>query len=138
MPTFDQYEIPREVAYGIADAEGGKIGENNIYNIRAYDSNPQAALDFGSMEAAATAAAKLLSGQYQRSNGKTDTRYKDAYERRADPAEMLKLIMLAGFAGDPSTWKQRSAAQGGAGLKYDSWDSFVKDTPGWKKWSGNY
>jgi hypothetical protein len=140
LPTFQQYGIPPAVAYGIAGAEGGKIGSNNIYNLGAYDSNPQNAFHYDSPEAAATASAKLLSGRYELGtpgSGKFDTRYLDAYKLSNDPVATLHAIYQAGYAGDPKTWKARSIATGGAGKYFDDWDEFVRSTPAWKKWFGS-
>ena len=133
--TFDIHQIPRSIAYGIAAGEGGKIGDNNLYNIAAYDSNPQSAIHYDSPEQAATAAAKLLDGTFTKADGTVDDRYKPAWELRSDPPKMLKAIEAAGYAGDPATWKARSAATGGAGINYDNWSDFIMDTSGYKKWA---
>lgn len=144
LPTFDKYGIPREVAMGIANAEGGVIGGHNVYNLGAYDSNPNAAINYESPEQSATAAAKLLNGTFEKDfigSGKFDTRYKpafDQYKKTNNSDSFLKGIQDAGYAGDPSTWKQRSVDTGGAGQHYDFWNQFVKDTNGWKKWKGKY
>jgi len=134
VETYDQYEIPREVIYGMIQAEGGRIGSNNVLNIGAYDSDPSKAINYDSQEKSATASAKLLSGTFRKESGKIDDRYKEAWENRDDPVKMIKLIEQSGFAGDPKTWKERSANSGGAGLTYDSWSEFVMDTEAWHKW----
>ena len=136
VTIFDEYDLPREVIFGIASAEGGKIGSNNIFNIGAYDSDPGAAINYKSPEEGALAVAKLLSGTFTKADGRVDTKYKEAYDNRDNPAKMLEMIQDAGYAGDPATWKKRSADSGGAGLYYDSWSEFIMDTQGWKKWSG--
>jgi hypothetical protein len=142
--TFKNYEIPPQVAYGIATGEGGKIGSNNLYNIGAHDSNPDNAVNYDSQEQAATAAAKLLSGTFRKDdpvNGPLDTRYLDAWNKRQIPVEMLRAIEEAGYAGDPKTWKQRSIEQGkksgvrGAGEIYDKWSNYIMDTEGWNRWN---
>ena len=139
MQTFDNHQIPREVAFGIAGAENGRI---NKFNIGAVDSNPGAAKVYDSNLAAATSAAKMLSGKANsefygnRKRGKND--FKKAYELKSDPIAMLKAIEAAGFAGDPLTWKDRSIATGGAGKYYDSWSDFIMNTPAWKKWYKKY
>lgn len=127
LETYDKYNIPRAVAYGIANAEGGKIGKNNRFNIGAGDANPQNAWDFDSDLAEATAASKLLSGE-------SDKRYKNTQYYLDDPVGFLRAVETAGFAGDPATWKERSKSQGGAGNTYNSWSDFVMDTPSWKRW----
>lgn len=142
VETFDKYEIPREVIYGMSQAETGSgertVGSNNIINIGSYDKDPRGnTIHYKSLEEASTASAKLLSGVFTKANGKVDTRYKEAWENRDDPVKMLKLIEKAGFAGDPKTWKARSIDQdpkNGAGLYFDSWSDFVMATKGWKRW----
>lgn len=133
MPILQKYGIPPEVAFGMRDAEGGKIGANNVYNIGAVDSKPTAAANYVSPQEGVEAYAKLLSGKYQLANGQFDTRYLPAYELRSNPVAMLRKIVELGYAGDPATWKQRSMATGGAGQYYDNYRDFVMDTPGWKK-----
>jgi hypothetical protein len=123
IQTFDNHKIPRSVAYGMAQAEGGVIGNNNKWNINAVDSNPNLATDFPSVEAAATSAAKLMQSMIVK---------KGAINKKPD--EQLKAIEDAGYAGDPKTWKQRSASTGGAGKYYNSWGEFVKNTPAYRKW----
>jgi hypothetical protein len=121
---LSQYQIPPSVFYGMRDAEGGKIGANNPMNIGAFDSNPQNAANYNSPEAGIEAFAKLIA---------QNPRYAEAYAQRNNPDVMLQAIMDAGYAGDPSTWKQRSASTGGAGKTYDTYAEFVKNTPGWRK-----
>lgn len=132
--TFDKYKVPRAVAFGIAAAEGGK---RNKFNIGAVDANPGRAPVWDDLETA-TKAAKLLSGTANPEfygNGEVGKlAYGKAYEQRASPSAMLKLIEEAGYAGDPRTWKARSKASGGAGNIYSSWSDFIMDTPAWKKW----
>lgn len=134
-PILKKYGIPLEVGFGMRDAEGGKIGAHNVYNIGAVDSNPTNAANYISPEQGVEAYAKLLSGKYKLANGQYDTRYIPAYNLRNNPEEMLKLIMQLGYAGDPKTWKQRSIDTGGAGKIYDSYAQFVMNTPGWKKYA---
>ena len=131
METFDNYKVPREVAYGIAQAEGGRIGKNNRFNIGAGDANPQNAWNFETPLHEATVAAKLLSGQ-------SDARYAETQKYLKDPDGYLKAVENANYAGDPKTWKIRSAKQGGAGNIYNSWSDFVKNTAAWKKWYKKY
>lgn len=141
METFDKQGIPRPIAYGIKQAEGGV---NNSYNIGATDSNPNGGIDYGSPEAEATAAAKLLNGTFEKGkigSGVFNQTFKPAYEifkKTGDIRKFLKDIANAGYAGDVNTWKQRSASAGGAGLNYDRWDDFVADTVPYKKWNGKY
>lgn len=124
LPTFKQHKVHPSIAYGIASAEGGKIGDYNVWNMNATDANPQGAYNYDSYEAAATDAAKLM------------VKMIDKMEAQgATPEEQLVAIQNAGYAGDPKTWKQRSIDTGGAGIHYDSWSDFVKATKGWKKWS---
>lgn len=127
METFDKYKVPRSVAYGIRQAEGGRIGRNNSFNIGAYDSNPRAAWSFNSPLAEATVAAKLLSGT-------SDPRYAATQQFYENPDLFLAEVEKAGYAGDPKTWKARSISQGGAGKFYDYYRDFVKDTDAYKKW----
>jgi hypothetical protein len=133
--TFDKYEIPRAVAFGMAGAENGT---RNRFNIGAWDSNPNNAMIQDDLSNA-TSAAKMLSGQADTSfygNGEAGKQaYAKAYAQRKNAAKMLQMIRDAAFAGDPKTWKQRSIEQGGAGQFYDSWDEFIKNTPAWRKWS---
>lgn len=134
IPTFDQNNIPREVANGIYDAEG------KTFNIGAVDSNPKNAKTFDSILAEATTAAKMFSGQAEPKfygNGEAG-RQQFADANKLDPVQQLIAIMNAGYAGDPNTWRDRSSATGGAGLNYPTWADYVQDTPGWKKWHGNY
>lgn len=135
METFDKYEIPRSVAYGIGKAEGGV---RNRFNIGAHDSNPTGAPIWGELETA-TKAAKMLSGtanpEFYGAGEKGKKLFRKAFEQRANPEKMLELIRDAGYAGDPKTWKSRSLAEGGAGKYYDTWDEFVRDTDPYKKWS---
>lgn len=141
--VFDEYEIPREVIYGMAKAEGGKIGSYNLFNIGANDENPGNAVNYKSQDEATIAIAKLLAGTFTKENEIKDTRYKEAWENRDNPVKMLKMIETAKFAGDPKTWKQRSIDEAakigkkGAGLYYDSWSEFVMATADWKKWHSN-
>lgn len=139
METFKQYGIPWQVAYGIAGGENGHI---NHFNLGAVDSNPNAAVPFASALHEATAAARFLSGQADTSfygnKAAGKQAFLNAYSKRQDPAAMLQAVRDAGYAGDPVTWKQRSIDAGGAGRDFDTWDSFIKATPAWKKWDGNY
>jgi len=136
MGTADEQKIPREVFFGIAAAENGKI---NKFNLGAVDSNPGKAVKFDSDLAAATSAAKFLKGEMNtefygnKEEGKKQ--FTDAYKYRKDPSKYLQAIRDAGYAGDPATWKQRSVDAKGAGLHFDTWDEFVKNTPAYKKWS---
>lgn len=124
-PTFDKYNIDPAVAYGIGDAEGGKIGTNNRWNINAVDSNPGLAFDYNSPEAAATGAAQLMQKMIDK-QGAGDL----------SPFEQLVAIQNSGYAGKPNTWKKRSMDTGGAGNVYDSWSEFVSNTPSFKRYSG--
>jgi len=142
METFKKYNIPLRLAYGVASAEGGKIGDNNFTNLGAVDSDPNKAIDFKSIEEAATASARLLSGTadttFYGNGAPGKQQFADAYALRDDPEAMIQAVYQAGFAGEPKTWKQRSIdskPRPGAGIYYDHWDEFVKDTPGWKRWS---
>lgn len=137
MPTFDKYNVPREVAYGIRNAEGGKI---NGFNIGAVDSDPSRAKTFDSLLAEATTAAKMFSGQANPEfygNGEQG-RQQFADANKLDPVAQIKAIMDAGYAGDPKTWKARSSAHNGAGTIFDTYEQFVRNTPAWNKWHGNY
>jgi hypothetical protein len=125
LPILNQYEIPPSVGFGMRDAEGGKIGANNVYNIGAGDADPSKAENYASIEDAVREYAKLLS---------TSPRYHQAYADRKDKDKMLKEIVKAGYAGDPETWKQRSAKAGGAGKIYDTYDEFVRATNGYKRY----
>lgn len=132
-PTFDKYGVPRSVAFGIGDAEGGKI---NRFNLGAVDSNPTAALRYPDKLSEATSAAKFLSGEAEPSfygNGEQGRQdFKKAMSLK-DVSEILAAVRDSGYAGDPDTWKERSAASGGAGTQYDTWDEFVKATKGYRK-----
>lgn len=121
LPTFQQYGIHPAVAFGTAQAEGGRIGTNNKWNINAIDSNPGLAYDYPSLEAAATSAAQLMQNLINK------------YHGGSTPEGQLRALVTH-FAGDPATWKQRSIATGGAGKYFDSWDQFVKATNAYKKW----
>jgi len=137
METFDKYNVPREVANGIRNAEDGRI---NGFNIGAVDSDPGRAKTFDSILSEATAAAKMLSGQANPEfygNGEAGRQQFEA-ANKLPPIEQLKAIMNAGYAGDPETWRERSSATGGAGLVYPTWADFVQDTKGWQKWHENY
>jgi len=147
MDTFDKQQIPREIAFAIREAEGGK---DNSYNLGATDSNPKGGLDYGSPESEATAAAKTLNGTFENDfigSGKFNTTFKKAFQdylKHKDSEKFLHDIFLSGYAGKPETWKQRSIdeakAQGtvGAGEYYDTWDEYVKSRDAWKKWKGKY
>lgn len=126
LPILNKYNIPPSVAFGMRDAEGGKIGANNVFNINAVDSNPQAATNYATPQEGIEAFAKLIA---------TDPRYKKAFDLRDNPQAMIQAIQQAGYAGDPSTWRQRSASTGGAGKVYKSYADFVKDTPGFARYS---
>lgn len=125
LPVFHQYGVSPAVAYGIAAAEGGKIGQNNIWNINATDSNPQGATNYGNVQQAAQGAAQLIQRMLQ-ARGVAS----------ADPNVQLQAVEQSGYAGDPRTWQQRSASTGGAGRQFRSWSDFVKSTPAWRKWIG--
>lgn len=131
LPILNQYGIPPSVAFGMRDAEGGKIGANNVFNINAVDSNPDAATNFATPEEGVRAFAQLLT---------TNPRYSQAYQDRGDIRKMIEDIQNAGFAGDPSTWRQRSIQQArqmgkqGAGELYKNYAQFVQNTPGWQKY----
>ncbi len=126
LPILNEYSIPPNVAFGMAQAEGGKIGDYNKFNINAVDSNPQAANNYGSQEEAVRAFAELIA---------KNPRYQQAYSLRSDPEAMLKAIQDAGYAGDPKTWRQRSIKTGGAGQTYKSYADFVRDTPNFRRYS---
>lgn len=125
LPIFNKYQIPPAVAYGMRDAEGGNIGSNNAWNINATDSNPQGAYNYDSPEAGAEAYARLIA---------KDPLYAKAYAARNNPDKMLEEIANAGYAGDPATWKQRSASTGGAGKHFDKYVDFIKGTNGYKRY----
>lgn len=154
MPTFDKYGIPREIAYGIRQAEGGSP---NSFNMGATDSNPTGGFDYGSVLGEATAAAKLLNGTFEKDfigSGRYNDKFKPAfqtYKKTGDIRNFLKGIADSGYAGpvgesldDPEGWKIRSINQAhaagttGAGEIYDRWDDFVADTAPYKKWHGKY
>ena len=135
----DEYEIPREVYFGIACAENGKI---NRFNLGAVDSNPKKAIKFDDENSGAISAAKFLSGkanvEFYGNGQKGKEAFEKAWDNRDNPEKMLKLIEAAGYAGNPKTWKQRSIDQdpeNGAGLIYNSWSEFIMAVNGWKKWS---
>lgn len=134
VKIFDEYEIPREVIYGMAKAEGGKIGSYNLFNVGAVDSDPKKAINYKSQNEATIAIAKLLTGTFTKEDKTKDTKYKEAWQNRDNPVKMLKMIEAAGFAGNPDTWKERSIKDGGAGINFDHWSDFVMATPEWKKW----
>lgn len=131
LPILNKYEIPPAVAFGMREAEGGNIGSHNVYNLGAFDSNPQNAYDYDSPEAGVEAFARLIA---------ENPRFKEAYAKRSEPEAMVEAIMQAGYAGDPKTWKRRSIDQArraggrGAGEIYDSYSQFVKDTPGFRRY----
>jgi hypothetical protein len=141
METFDKSGIPREIAYGIRQAEDGV---KNSYNIGATDANPTGALDYGSPEAEATAAAKLLNGTFEKDfigSGRFNETFKPAFQqfqKDKNVEKFLKAIYEAGYAGDPNTWKQRSIDTGGAGQYFNNWDEFVKNTLPYQKWHKKY
>lgn len=125
LPILSKYQIPAAVAFGMRDAEGGKIGSHNVFNINAVDSNPSAAFNYNSPEAGIEAYAKLIA---------EDPRYSKAYAKRNDPDAMIEEITNAGYAGDPRTWKKRSVSTGGAGKMFDSYADFVRNTPGFNRY----
>jgi len=128
LPVFQQHGISPAVAYGIAAAEGGRIGQHNIWNINATDSNPQGATNYSSIQQGALGAARLIQRMLQ-SQGVTSN----------DQNVQLLAIERAGYAGDPNTWQQRSAATGGAGkngVRY--WNQLVQSTPQWKNWMAQH
>ena len=132
--TYDQWKVPRAVAYGIRKAEGGRI---NGFNIGAVDSNPGRAKRFDSQLAEATTAAKMFSGKANPEfygNGEAGRVQFEEANNLGTPSAVLHGIQQAGYAGDPKTWKARSAAAGGAGLNYNSWEDFIMDTDEWRKW----
>lgn len=132
-PTFDKYGVPRAVAFGMGDAEGGKI---NRFNIGATDSNPQNAVRYPDELSEATGAAKMLSGKAESTfygNGERGRQQFEDAMKQNTLDEIMAAIRDAGYAGDPATWKQRSIDTGGAGKYYDTWDEFVKATRGYKK-----
>lgn len=131
--TFDNYGVPRPVAFGMAQAEGGR---RNKFNIGAFDSNPSNALIQDDL-ANATTAAKMLSGKANTEfygGGEPSRKKFEIATKLGTPSAILAGYEDAGFAGDKNTWKARSASQGGAGKIYDSWKDFVMDTSGYKKW----
>ena len=139
VETFDNNQVPREVAFGIMQAEGGKI---NRFNLGATDKNPKGAIKFKDQASEATAAAQFLSGQApvtmygNRQKGKEA--FAKAWSNRSDPVKMLEIIQNEGkYAGDPATWKKRSIEQdpkNGAGLYYDSWMDYIMHTSSWNRW----
>lgn len=126
LPIFQQHGISPAVAYGIAQAEGGKIGQNNLWNINARDSDPNAANNYQNVQQAAQSAASVMANMLKK-EGVTSK----------DPEKQLQAIEDAGYAGDPSTWQKRSASTGGAGKIYKHWSDFVKATGAYNKWAGN-
>lgn len=136
--TFDQMGVPRSIAYGIGDAEGGSI---NRFNIGATDANPTDAVRYPDKLSEATGAAKMLSGQAEPTfygNGEAGRQAFEEALQQPTLDEILAAIRDAGYAGKPETWKQRSIDSGGAGQFYDTWDAFVKDTPGFKKFENQF
>lgn len=125
LPIVNEAGIHPAVAFGMANAEGGKIGSNNVYNINAVDSNPQAAHDYATPEDGVRAFTTLIS---------EDPRYSKAFAARKDATKMLREIEAAGYAGDPKTWKSRSKATGGAGKTYNKWSDFVGDVSGFRRY----
>lgn len=133
-PTFDQYKVPRAVAFGVG---AGENGSNNRFNIGAGDSRVALAPKWDELTAA-TKAAKLFSGKANPGfygNGETGRQQFEAANNLGTPSAVLHGIQQAGFAGDPNTWKARSVATGGAGTIYNSWEDFIMATPAWKKWA---
>ena len=118
-----KYHIPDPIFYGMRQAEGGNIGKNNPMNLGAPDSAPQNAFNYDSPEAGIEAFARLIA---------TDPRYAKAIALNNNPKAMLEEIVRAGYAGDPSTWKQRSIEQGGAGKYFDTYQDFVMSLDGWR------
>lgn len=125
LDIFKKHGINPAVAYGIAQAEGGKIGNHNVWNINATDSNPNGAFDYGSHQQAAEGAAQLIRSMLDKQGVKGN-----------DPVAQIKAIEASGYAGDPKTWQHRSASTGGAGKNgVKNWSDFVKSTNAWKKWA---
>lgn len=125
IEVLNRNNIPPAVGLGIAQAEGGRIGSNNVYNINATDSNPEGANNYESPEAGVQAFADLIAKH---------PRYQKAFAMRNNPDAMVEAIEEAGYAGDPKTWKQRSVSTGGAGKTFDEWSDFVRSTRNFKKY----
>ncbi len=123
--VMSRNQIPAPVGLGIAQAEGGRIGSNNPFNINAVDSNPDAAFDYPTPEAGVQAFADLIT---------KNPRYAGALQHRDNPDQMIEAIQNAGYAGDPKTWKQRSMSTGGAGKNFDQWADFVRSTKGYGRY----
>lgn len=126
LEVLERNQIPPAVGLGIAQAEGGRIGSNNVYNINATDSNPEGANHYPDPEAGIQAFADLIA---------KNPRYQRAFQMRDNPDAMIEAIQDAGYAGDPRTWKQRSMSTGGAGKTFDEWADFVKSTKGYQRYS---
>lgn len=123
--VFQKYGIAPAVAFGIGQAEGGRIGQNNQYNLNATDANPTGAYNYQSPQQGWEAAAQTMRHILDKQGVKTN-----------DPNVQIEALEKGGYAGDPTTWKQRSLATGGAGKQYNRWSDFVKATNGWQRWVG--
>lgn len=98
-----KYNIPENIMRAMAALEtqtgigrqplGYAKSRNNIYNIQAYDSNPDMARRYPSVMEGVTDFANLIS---------RDPRYKKAYAVRNDPVKMIQEIKRAGYATDPN------------------------------------
>lgn len=126
IDVMNRNKIPAPVGLGIAHAEGGRIGDNNPFNINATDSNPGGATDYATPEAGVQGFADLIN---------KNPRYQKATQLRDDPDAMLRAIQDAGYAGDPQTWRQRSIDTGGAGKTYPTWADFIKATRGFQDYA---
>lgn len=125
IPILNKYGIPPSVGLGIAAAEGGRIGSNNVFNLNATDSNPQGASSYNDQASGIEAFAKLIA---------SNPRYAKAYANRIDPAKMLTEIQNAGYAGDPKDWQKRKLKET-ADFPYKQYSQFVMDTPAYKRYA---
>lgn len=123
LPITRKYGIPDALAASQYAAEGRGTHKyavapyNNPYNIGAFDSNPDAARRYATIEEGVAAYAQLL---------RDDPRYK--FDPTADLMTTLNNVASI-YAGDPATYAQR------ANNGYNTYKDFLMATPEWRQYS---
>lgn len=132
FPITRKYEIPDAVAAGMFAAEGRLSGlganRNNFYNIAAFDSDPNQATYYETPQQGIEAYAKFMKGEGGYASPKHKENFIGAYNKRANPVEMLQGVQDAGYAGDPKTYPQR------AKNNFNSYLEFILATPEFQKY----
>lgn len=113
-----QYNLPAAAMLGQMAGETLRgtrmVGKNNFFNIGAYDLNPRSAKNYESAERGIRAYGDLIT---------TDPRYAAALNYRSNPAEFIRQISKAGYAGKEKTYRKR------AKNNFETYADFVMSTP---------